>query len=220
MQRLTLAIMLACVLTDCASLTRREVDQENGTIAPPPAEATHSPNQLRAGHSVDNPPAETAYQTESLLTIAQIAIGLAGFTGIVSAVLTGSAKNSEKSKLRIRQLLDTSLGTAFYAFLPMIIVPVAGSEPVAWRWSNAILAVAHSLTLVVSVQRANALGGAVVGRPGPYLQLMRVGGLATIALNCAAAVNLVAWHTTTFLLGLLYLLFVASHTFVRLLLDK
>ena len=158
-------------------------------------------------------------QTESLQTIAQLAIGLAGFTGIVSAVQSGDHVKSEQAALRVRQLLETSLGVAFYAFFPLLIIPLVATEDAAWRLSNGLLALAHTVTLLVSIKRAKAIGGAVVGKRGPFLHLTRAGGCATIGLHCSAALNFVPWQTSIYLFGLLYLLLMASHTFVNLLLS-
>jgi hypothetical protein len=158
---------------------------------------------------------------QTLLTIAQLAVGLAGFTGIVSALLSGNAANGRMPNRGIRQLLETSLGAAAYAFVPILAFPVAGSEHLAWCFSNAFLGVAHTITLLVSINRAGGLRKAVVGHTGVYVQSMRLGGIITIALNFAAAYDALPapWQSSVYMLGLLYLLFVASHTFVRLLFD-
>jgi hypothetical protein len=159
-------------------------------------------------------------EAQTLLTIAQLAIGLAGFTGIVSA-LSGAARKESVPNRGIRQLLETSLGAAAYAFVPILAFPVAGSEHLAWCFSNGFLGVAHTITLLISIERAGGLRKAVVGHTGIYVQSMRLGGIATIVLNFAAAYDAVPapWQSSVYILGLLYLLFVASHTFVRLLFD-
>lgn len=162
---------------------------------------------------------ESMDETQSLQTIAQLAIGLAGFTGLVSAVQSGAHKSSREATLKVRQLLETSLGVAFYAFLPILIIPIVAAPDIAWRLSNAILALAHIITLAISISRANQLGGAVVGKSGPLLHLLRIGGFFTIVLNVFAALNIVPWHSTTYLIGLLYLLLIAAHTFIKLLLT-
>jgi hypothetical protein len=159
-------------------------------------------------------------EAQTLLTIAQLAIGLAGFTGIVSA-LSGAARKESVPNRGIRQLLETSLGAAAYAFVPILAFPVAGSAHLAWCFSNAFLGVAHTITLLISIERAGGLRKAVVGHTGIYVQSMRLGGITTIVLNFAAAYDAVPapWQSSVYILGLLYLLFVASHTFVRLLFD-
>src|SRR5438309_290202 len=128
-------------------------------------------------------------QTESLQTIAQMAIGLAGFTGIVSAVQHGAA--AERSRLEaVRQLLETTLGVAFYAFFPVLSRNFVATDDAAWRWSNALLALAHAVTLGASLKRAGRGGAegivqylkyafthAVAGKVGIFLHVTRVVGV-------------------------------------------
>ena len=76
-------------------------------------------------------------QWESALGSAiEVAIAIAGFSGIVAAVgrrAAGSWTDSDQLNLRI--LLTASGATIFFAFLPFLLIGPL-DPPVAWRFAN------------------------------------------------------------------------------------
>ena len=60
---------------------------------------------------------------DSLHTIAEIAVALAGFTGIV---IVFGAKSDSLSSLRLRTLLRASFSALFCSFVPIIAFPEDG----------------------------------------------------------------------------------------------
>ena len=72
--------------------------------------------------------------TEILLTIAEIAIALAGFSGVV-AFLGNRAQGEWRSAdlIRFKNLLNYSIAALLFSFFPIIFFELGVSEPTAWR---------------------------------------------------------------------------------------
>ena len=69
-------------------------------------------------------------------TLAQIAVGLAGFTGIITTLQDQGGKgNPAMRKARLGDLLLASLGVVFFALLPALFLGFAADEQLAWRLS-------------------------------------------------------------------------------------
>ena len=71
--------------------------------------------QLSA-HSVRRREVEAA---STLEVLAEIAIAIAGFSGVVTALTIHTSQWSELDKIRLRLLLQASFATAFFSLLPL-----------------------------------------------------------------------------------------------------
>ena len=65
---------------------------------------------------------------DSLQTIAEISIGLAGFSGLVVALRKGSGPLSDIQKYRLRILFSLSFGAMFLSLLPDTLVNFGGAR--------------------------------------------------------------------------------------------
>lgn len=83
-------------------------------------------------------------QGETLLTIAEIAVALAGFASIVSVIAQRIEEGSRVADShRLRLMLEVALRNAGFAVLPLPLLPVASSDPLVWRIASGLyLAVA------------------------------------------------------------------------------
>ena len=81
--------------------------------------------------------------TQTLETIAEVAIALAGFSGIVAVLgQRSSGKWSPTERVRLRLLLEVSLLAVFLSFLPSLML--RGTSPIAaWRISNGVCGLAR-----------------------------------------------------------------------------
>ena len=92
---------------------------------------------------------------ETLLTIAEVSVGFAGFASIVTVLGKRSGAVALQDSLRIRVMLVYSLSVAFLCFLPAILREYAVPEATVWRLSSAVLA-GTALLLFFTIIRPRA----------------------------------------------------------------
>ena len=148
----------------------------------------------------------------TLVTIAQVAVALAGFTGVV-AVLGHRNQGTwtPEERLQLRTLVETSLTVLFASFAPAVLLMIFGAELVAWRGANLILGVLHLSNLTAFLWRARS------AKPTRSQRALLGLGIATIAAHFLAFATLLPWYALIFVLGLLQQLFIAALNFVLLL---
>ena len=78
-------------------------------------------------------------EAEGILTVlAEVAIAIAGFSGIAVALQGRSGSWSETDKLRFSMLLQVSLSCVFWSLVPIVLHLIYASEPFVWSWSSGI----------------------------------------------------------------------------------
>ena len=78
---------------------------------------------------------------ETLLTVAELALALAGFAGLVAVLLSGSLPGWRAfDRTRYSALLELSLAAAFFALAPICMHALGASEATAFRVAGAGLA--------------------------------------------------------------------------------
>jgi O-antigen/teichoic acid export membrane protein len=148
-------------------------------------------------------------------TLAEIAVSLAGFTGIVVALERRSSKDhSIANRARLRELLLASLGVVFFVFIPTLLAGAGGDDRWAYRASLLPFA-AYQVLLVVLFTRSTSVGQIALSE-----WLSAPVGLGIILLQLATAVGLLADQVhRVYFLALLWLLLIACINFVVLLLH-
>ncbi len=153
-------------------------------------------------------------EAEGILTaLAEVAIAIAGFSGIVVVLDRSDQPWSELDRARFTMLLNISLSCVFWSFFP-ILLHVAELPPASiWFWSSA----SWLVYMLIS------LGNRLRHRPGlgddPSVKAILAFMFVGLALCVAAQVANVGWlrapwpHVLAVLQGLL----VACIFFVRLL---
>jgi hypothetical protein len=132
-------------------------------------------------------------EAEGILTaLAEVAIAIAGFSGIVVALKRRGEPWSESDKTRFSVLLQISLSCVFWSFTPIVLYLVNTSAVSVWGWSTGIW-----LMFV--------LGGIVM--------------IGVLVISVAAQVANVGWLRTSWphVLAILLSLLLSSILFVRLL---
>jgi len=156
---------------------------------------------------------------DSLATVAEIGIALAGFSGLVVVLRKRSGPLNEIEKYRMSVLLATAFGAMFLALLPGALQQLGLDDDVVWRASSGILtafSLAFVLGWVLSSRRFFNVAREIFSVPA--FSLMTIGHL--INLVSQLSVTLGMWgdgKTGVYLLGLLWLLAHASQQFVRML---
>ncbi len=76
---------------------------------------------------------------DTLLTIAEIAVALAGFASLVS-VIGGRQNDTSRviASLRLRTMLELAFRNAFFALLPLPFLQFAPYDPIVWRISSGL----------------------------------------------------------------------------------
>jgi hypothetical protein len=150
-----------------------------------------------------------------LTTLAEVAIAIAGFSGIVVAFQNRAVDWSEMDKLRFSALLQLSFGCVFFSLVPIVLYLMNPSEPFVWRWSSGLWLVYIACTAAYRVPQLPR-----VSAPGSDTSKAALGFLFSVSctsvlLQVANVVWLrVSWpHVVTIILGML----LAFVFFVRLL---
>ncbi|MBW2290911.1 MAG: hypothetical protein JRG94_01220 [Deltaproteobacteria bacterium] len=76
-------------------------------------------------------------QTQSLIGVAEVAIALAGFSGVVVVFRRSEDPWLPEDQFRLTMLIFISFSTAGFAFLPLVLWEIAGTEHNVWRASSA-----------------------------------------------------------------------------------
>ena len=90
---------------------------------------------------------------DTLLTLAEVSLGLAGFAGIVVVFGRGPGALPPADSLRLAALVGASFGTLFFSLIPIALGFVGVPEPGLWQWSSAIMVVAVVPVHAVGVLR-------------------------------------------------------------------
>jgi hypothetical protein len=166
--------------------------------------------------------------TQTLETIAEVAIALAGFSGIVAVMGQRSSGEWSPAELtRLRLLLEVSLLVVFLSFLPALML--RGTSPIAaWRISSGVCGLAHLLPLALYFVRWRRLGWQKpVHEPttplffNAYSLFLATGGLVISLLQLMIAVGLTPGEPSLiYEISLLWLLGVGAVQFIYLLLYR
>lgn len=143
-----------------------------------------------------------------LLTVAELAVAFAGFSGIVAAL--GPRHEGglfPEDRVRLRVLIGSSLSTAAFAFLPLLLWEVAASPASVWSISSAVY-LPYGLAIMfvgeLDLRRARVEDPEFVGRVSPLP--MRLSTFVVFPLVLALQVANVAlwWRFTPYLVALLW----------------
>jgi hypothetical protein len=77
--------------------------------------------------------------TEALLGLAQFALALAGFTGVVIAFGWRGGEWHAADAFRTWRALNSSLGAAFLALVPVALEQLGVHGEPLWRWSSLVI---------------------------------------------------------------------------------
>ena len=128
--------------------------------------------------------------SDELLTVAELAIGLAGFSGVVVA-FAYRGQLTAIDQMRFIALFTIAIATAMFAFLPFAFSHTGLSDPAIWRWSSGLFfawALVQGFVLAPRLRRAAVAAGAAVSI---RLNLVL---LALVLLNFALQIlNALAW---------------------------
>ena len=166
-------------------------------------------------------------EAETLRTIAEIGIALAGFTGVVAVLGRRSRGDwSPLESLRLSILLATSLAAVFLSFVPILMLRGVASVEAAWRASNGVCGVVFLIGMIGGFARwrASSYTFETTSVPVGWLLLGIMTPLGML-IGFAQVMIALGFHLLDafliYALCLLYLLSLSAMNFVFLLLpDK
>ena len=156
---------------------------------------------------------------ETLATIAQIGIALAGFSGLVVVLRRDKGPLNEIEKYRMSVLLATAFGAMFLALLPDTLTYLGLTGDGIWRLSSAFLAVFSVLFILIwvwSSRRFFRLAREIFSVPA--FSLVVAGHVTNLVLQLLVSFGFFSrGQAGIFVLGLVWLLAHASQQFIRML---
>ena len=152
-------------------------------------------------------------QSQQILqTIGEVAVALAGFSGVVAVLGQRSRGNwSAEEILRLRTLVEPSLVALFGSLLPGTLQLAFESEPLVWRLSNAALASLGAAAGAAFIARSRSAGTTVGQRVLLVLVLLAIGA------QLLAALGVLPQYELVFVIALVVALVVAAYNFLLLL---
>jgi hypothetical protein len=89
---------------------------------------------------------------ELLVTIAQLALALAGFTSMVTAFMKRPGKLTHIEVYRISVLLGGAFSAMFLALVPLLFVQFGLDGETLWRTSSGVMALSGAISLPVMMR--------------------------------------------------------------------
>ena len=147
-------------------------------------------------------------------TIAEIAVALTGFAGIVAILGHRGRQDWSPSEIvLLKALLYWSLGTMFLAFIPSFLASLGERVGAPWRIAHAVFALFHTWVFVWYFRQVK-----VFANTSWFVRVAVPVGLSVLAVQILVAVGFFeAVAESLYLLGLLWFLFSAASCFVFLL---
>lgn len=156
-----------------------------------------------------------------LMTIGQIALGLAGFSSILIALSGHPSKWQALDSYRITGMLSVSFLTLLLSLLPSVIVNVGVPPALAWRLCAGIAAVVLIASVGWSRFRYRRLSESDQAASIPVLAASVQAGILLAGLGSAgAAIGVLAPPEGIYLLALFYSIAVACFLIFRFLFAR
>lgn len=154
-----------------------------------------------------------------LQTIAEISIGLAGFSGLVVALRKTTGPLTDVQKFRLRILFGNAFGAMFLSLLPFLLLSFRVPESRIWFDSSAAM-LSYSLIFVTwTVSAGRRIARVVPEIFNWFIFYSRIGGhVIIVTLQAAVMIGFIEGRAPgAFIVGLIWFLMDAAFQFVRML---
>ena len=130
-------------------------------------------------------------------TLAQIAITLMGFTGIIGVIQTrgGHALAGPEAGLIVTLLVVSSLAI-FASFIPSTIFLLVEDEVSMWKWSFRVLLVAHIFAWIIAIPFMLRAGILLEALPEPERTITRTFALVGMSAVVSEAAVVLGYGVT------------------------
>ncbi len=155
-------------------------------------------------------------EQDLLLTIAEVSVGLAGFSAIVGLLGHQSGRSDLKvDALRLQVMLEASLLVAAYSFLPLLISNFDFEVWTTWRISSAIYLIVAIPIQFFALRRTSDMPAMKLNR----MNVNTVNWTLSLAANFIMLVVLIGAFESRagalYLLGIFFVLLMAGILFVQ-----
>ena len=167
-------------------------------------------------------PERALNEHESLTSVAEFAIGLAGFSGIVVALGKRPGRWAPADRIRLLNVLLLAFGAGFMAYFPMVLAHAGLSGSLLWRSSSGGFLCAVIPMILFGLIRMQKLPDDVKGLLHPFVYWLAViSGLVTILAQLLNMVGLgFQPQFAPYFLGLVILLLNGAIQFARMLFAR
>ena len=149
---------------------------------------------------------------DTLVLIAEIAVGLAGFSSVVVALDNRAVRDwSAVRRFNLRILLQVSAVAIFFSLFPLIFERVI-EPPTSWRWACAAYGMVHLIdagTFALRLPIGADLAPRVTSRAGVLIALCQLSVAALGSLQACEVTYLIVlvWHLSVAALGFALLVY-------------
>lgn len=153
--------------------------------------------------------------TDLLNTLAQIALGILGFTGVVIALKHDSDEWTDLDKISFQALVTTTLTGLVGALLPQVISILIKEDITVWRYANLGIGILHlsnfvALWLTVRHSDVNFSNASVKGLVDSLI------GVVFITCHFLAALGYLPLVEFILILGVIQQLYIGTGNFLVL----
>ena len=154
--------------------------------------------------------------SETLLTLAELGIAFAGFTGLV-AVFGGARLEADARvhHVRFRGMIETALILVIFSIAPIVLSAFDLGDQTVWRVASGLLSGVWCSQIAIALRRTAALQAPFNRALSVVLLVVYLGTNAMLLSNLAGLFGHIAG--AAYLLGLSSLLAVAALLFLRVL---
>jgi hypothetical protein len=157
-------------------------------------------------------------EKELFLTIAQTALGIAGFSGVMGAFMKRPGKLNDVETYRVGVLLGISFSAMFLAFLPLLLGSMGAMGPRLWVLASATMAAFSIIALTTFLLASWRVSRHAPEIFNPWIMgATALGHFANILLQLVSASEPGASAAGVYVAGLLWYLFHAAVQFSRML---
>lgn len=153
--------------------------------------------------------------TDLLNTLAQIAVGILGFTGVVIALKHDTEEWTDMEKISFQALVTTTLTALIGALLPQVFAVIMNEPKAIWGAANigiGLLHLANFISILLTVRKSK-LDGASSNIKGLIDSLL---GLVLILFHFLAGFGLTPWLEFILIVGVIQQLYIGTGNFLSL----
>ncbi|MCH2490877.1 MAG: hypothetical protein MK211_12075 [Flavobacteriales bacterium] len=151
--------------------------------------------------------------SELLNTLAQIALGTLGFTGVVVALKHSSNEWNNFEKIRFQALVTTTLTALIGSLLPQIISIESQDNWLTWRLANLGIGLMHLVNFGSIIY--TAIKYKIKPKPQGLKDIMDIiVGPTLIILHIVAALGYIPWLKLLLVIGVLQQLYIGISNFL------
>ena len=151
--------------------------------------------------------------TDLLNTLAQIALGVLGFTGVVVALRQRTSEWTQLEKISFQALVTTTSTALVGAILPQVIAILVEDQLMVWKYANLGIGILHLSNFVAIMRRAAFadIGADKRGRKGIFDSLL---GIGIIVGHFAAAFGILPYVEFMLIIGVIQQLYIGTGNFL------